>query len=105
MGAWPPGGIRNENWELESNIALRFGEKEKEAPSHRLLAMVPTAASGVAAHAKLGNVRGPLALPLAAGTLCGAYCGGQLARRIDDEPMKLGFGALMGFLGARTLLK
>ena len=45
------------------------------------------------------------AAPLGLGTCVGAFAGGRLASGLDEEPMRLGFGALMVALGAKTLLK
>mmetsp|Transcript_2332 Transcript_2332/g.6976 ORF Transcript_2332/g.6976 Transcript_2332/m.6976 type:complete len:308 (+) Transcript_2332:1145-2068(+) len=77
----------------------------KTALGTSLLAMVPTGVAGVVAHARLGNVQLPIAAPLVLGTCAGAALGGYLGGNfIPEEPMKLGFGALMTVLGARTLL-
>ena len=48
---------------------------------------------------------GGAAAPLGLGTCVGAFLGGKLAKDLDEDHMKLGFGGVMLTLGARTLLK
>ena len=63
------------------------------------------ASRAVLAHRRLGHVKLAAAAPLGLGTCVGAFAGGRLASGLDEEPMRLGFGALMVALGAKTLLK
>ena len=43
------------------------------------------------------------ALPLCAGSATGAFVGGQLAVRVDEEPLQLLFAVLIGAMGAQKL--
>ena len=73
--------------------------------SHVQSAISATGVAGVLAHRRLGHVKLAAAAPLGLGTCVGAFAGGRLASGLDEEPMRLGFGALMVALGAKTLLK
>ena len=86
-------------------LALATDLDHKTALGTSLCAMVPTGVAGVLAHRRLGHVKLAAAAPLGLGTCVGAFAGGRLASGLDEEPMRLGFGALMIALGAKTLLK
>ena len=86
-------------------LALATDLDHKTALGTSLCAMVPTGVAGVLAHRRLGHVKLAAAAPLGLGTCVGAFAGGRLASGLDEEPMRLGFGALMVALGAKTLLK
>lgn len=86
-------------------LALATDLDHKTALGTSLCAMVPTGIAGVLAHRRLGHVKLAAAAPLALGTCIGAFAGGRLALGLDEEPMRLGFGAVMVALGVKTLLK
>jgi uncharacterized protein len=60
-----------------------------------LLAIIPTALTGAAAHAAIGNVSLPFLLLYGAGAAIGAYCGASIAPRIRAGYIQRGFGVLL----------
>ena len=68
-----------------------------------LTSMVPPSIVSGLTHARLGNVVSAAALPLCAGSATGAFVGGQLAVRVDEEPLQLLFAVLIGAMGAQKL--
>lgn len=67
-------------------------------------AMVLPAASGLARHAQTGALVGWAALPLALGTVFGAFFGGRhIALELDEITLRTGFAILLATLGGRTL--
>ena len=72
------------------------------------IAKVASGLSGAAAHVRLGNVRLRWVVPLAAGGVAGALCGGAVASRLDEGSLStvlhsslLAVGILMGGLAWR----
>ena len=51
-----------------------------------LTSMVPPGIVSAATHHRLGNLLWAAALPLCAGSACGAFGGGQLAVRLNPIP-------------------
>lgn len=70
-----------------------------------LAAMLPTAISGCITHARLGTMKGSIAMPLAAGCLVGSYVGGTFGKHLGDKKLQYGFAGVMAVLGTRTLLQ
>eukprot|EP01031_Cornospumella_fuschlensis_P025738 gene25738-31084_t len=70
-----------------------------------LAAMLPTAISGCITHARLGTMKGSVAMPLAAGCLVGSYVGGSFGKHLGDKKLQYGFAGVMAVLGTRTLLQ
>lgn len=70
-----------------------------------LAAMGLPAAAGTLTHFQAGNVHGKVAPFLALGSLIGAYAGGRMGVKMDEEALRLGFSGIMVTLGIRTLVK
>ena len=70
-----------------------------------LTAMFVPSLVALASHARLGNVRLGLGLPLAAATLCGAAIGSRLGLAAPPGYLEATFGGGMLYLGFMTLLK
>ncbi|RYH27446.1 sulfite exporter TauE/SafE family protein [archaeon] len=70
-----------------------------------LAVMLPTAMSGCITHARLGTMKGSIAIPLAAGCLVGSYVGGTFGKHLGDKKLQYGFAGVMAVLGTRTLLQ
>ena len=61
-----------------------------------LTSMVPPGVVSAVTHHRLGNLVWAAAVPLCAGSACGAFGGGQLAVRLPEEPLQSIFIAGMG---------
>lgn len=70
-----------------------------------LAAMGLPAAAGTLTHFQAGNVHGKVAPFLALGSLMGAYAGGRMGVKMEEEALRLGFSGIMVTLGIRTLVK
>ena len=70
-----------------------------------LTAMGLPALVGTMTHYKAGNVNKRIAPFLAIGSLIGAYGGGKIGTRVDEDLMRKGFSSLMLGLGIRTIVK
>ena len=70
-----------------------------------LAAMFVPSVVALASHARLGNVRPGLGLPLAAATLCGAAVGSRLGLAAPPGYLEAIFGGGMLYLGLTTVLK
>ena len=70
-----------------------------------LTAMGLPAFVGTMTHYKAGNVHMRIAPFIALGSLIGAYGGGMIGVRVDEDVMRKGFSGLMLTLGIRTLVK
>lgn len=75
-----------------------------EAIGTSLAAMVLPAVSGLCRHAATGALVPSAAVPLALGTVCGAFFSGRcIALQMDDDTLRYAFTLLMAVLGARTM--
>ena len=70
-----------------------------------LAAMGLPAAVGTLTHFQAGNVHLRVAPFLAMGSLVGAYCGGRIGGKIDENFLRTGFTGMMITLGLRTFIK
>ena len=83
-------------------LALDLGQHVSEGTA--LLVVVPTAVSGVIAHARRGYVDFPGAALLAAGGAAGAVAGANAALAISGETLKLCFGIFLVGVGLRMVV-
>lgn len=74
-------------------VLLGLGQVEASATS--LLAIVPTAAVGVARQRSYGNFRARAALVVGVASIAGAEVGVQLATRADEALLRRLFGVLL----------
>jgi uncharacterized membrane protein YfcA len=54
-----------------------------------LASMVAPSLVSASTHWQIGNVVGPVVLPLVAGSACGAFMSGQVAVRVPEEPLQV----------------
>jgi uncharacterized membrane protein YfcA len=74
-------------------VALGLGQVE--AASTSLLAIVPTAATGVIRQRATGDVRVRAALVLGGVSVLGAEIGVRIARAVDEDLLRRAFGVLL----------
>ncbi len=70
-----------------------------------LTAMSLPAMVGTFTHYQAGNLNLRVAPFLALGSIIGAYGGGKIGVKVDENYLRVGFSGLMVTLGVRTLLK
>jgi len=80
---------------------LLLGLGQVEAAATSLLAIVPTAATGVMRQRAYGNLRPRPALVIGAVSIVGAEIGVQLATRLDEDVIRRAFGVLLVAVAAR----
>ena len=69
-----------------------------------LFVILPTTALGTWTYHRAGMVEWRAAIPVAAGSVVGALVGSQVAPALPAPALKLGFGLLLLFSGARLIL-
>ena len=74
-------------------VLLGLGQVEAAATS--LLAIVPTAAVGVARQARFGNLRWRTSVTVGLASIAGLEVGVQIATRLPEETLRRGFGVLL----------
>jgi uncharacterized membrane protein YfcA len=74
-------------------VALGLGQVEAAATS--LLAIVPTAATGVLRQRAQGNLRLGAALVVGAASILGAEGGVRIAKAVDENLLRRAFGVLL----------
>jgi uncharacterized protein len=87
-------------------LVLWAGYAQRDAHAVSLGAIIPISVAGIATYGAAGEVRWWQAFALAAGSIVGAPIGAGLLARIDEQLLKVVFGAfLVGvavLLGVRT---
>jgi uncharacterized protein len=74
-------------------VALGLGQVEAAATS--LLAIVPTAATGVLRQRATGNLRMSAALVVGVTSIVGAEAGVRIAKAVDESVLRRAFGVLL----------
>ena len=74
-------------------VALGLGQVEAAATS--LLAIVPTAAVGALRQRAYGNLRVRAAVVLGVASILGAELGVRIAKAVDEDLLRRGFGVLL----------
>ena len=74
-------------------VALGLGQVEAAATS--LLAIVPTAATGVIRQRASGNLKVKAALVLGVASIVGAEVGVRIAKAVDEDVLRRAFGVLL----------
>jgi uncharacterized membrane protein YfcA len=80
---------------------LLLGLGQVEAAATSLLAIVPTAATGVLRQRAYGNFHARAALTIGAVSILGAEIGVQIATRVDENVLRRAFGVLLVLVAAR----
>jgi uncharacterized protein len=84
-------------------VALGLGQVEAAATS--LLAIVPTAATGVIRQRAAGNLRLAAALVVGAASIIGAEVGVRIAKALDEDLLRRGFGILLLLVAAQLAIR
>jgi uncharacterized membrane protein YfcA len=84
-------------------VALGLGQVEAAATS--LLAIVPTAATGVLRQRAAGNLRVRPALVLGVVSIFGAEVGVRIARALDEDVLRRAFGVLLLVVAAQLAIR
>uniref|UniRef100_A0A7S1VQG5 Membrane transporter protein n=1 Tax=Grammatophora oceanica TaxID=210454 RepID=A0A7S1VQG5_9STRA len=84
-------------------LALGTDMNHYQALGTSLCAMILPAVVGTYYHFASNHVQMRIAPALAAGSFVGAYCGGKIGLKTDENVLRWGFASLMVMLGARTL--
>jgi uncharacterized membrane protein YfcA len=80
---------------------LLLGLGQVEAAATSLLAIVPTAATGVLRQRSYGNLRARAAIIIGAVSILGAELGVPIATRVDEDVLRRAFGVLLVLVAAR----
>ena len=86
-------------------LTLLFGIEQHHAQGISLLMVIPTAIAGAWTHRKLGHVDAKVVPPVAAASVVAAIAAAALANRLPADVLKIAFGILLVWVGARMALK
>ena len=84
-------------------VALGLGQVEAAATS--LLAIVPTAATGVIRQRASGNLKVKAALVLGVASIVGAEVGVRSAKAVDEDLLRRAFGVLLLVVAAQLAIR
>jgi uncharacterized protein len=84
-------------------VALGLGPVEAAATS--LLAIVPTAATGVIRQRASGNLRVKAALVIGVASIAGVEAGVRIARALDEDLLRRAFGVLLLVVAAQLAIR
>jgi uncharacterized protein len=84
-------------------VALGLGQVEAAATS--LLAIVPTAATGVIRQRASGNLKVKAALVLGVASIVGAEAGVRIAKAVDEDLLRRAFGVLLLVVAAQLAIR
>jgi len=84
-------------------VALGLGQVEAAATS--LLAIVPTAATGVIRQRASGNLKVKAALVLGVASIVGAEVGVRIAKAVDEDLLRRAFGVLLLVVAAQLAIR
>lgn len=83
------------------SLVVLFGFEQHIAQGTSLAVIFPTAIVATLAHARLGNVRWRLALPIGLAGIVGAVLGAQVALQLDADLLRRMFGVFLILLAVR----
>ena len=84
-------------------VALGLGQVEAAATS--LLAIVPTAATGVIRQRASGNLKVKAALVLGVASIVGVEVGVRIAKAVDEDLLRRAFGVLLLAVAAQLAIR
>jgi uncharacterized protein len=84
-------------------VALGLGPVEAAATS--LLAIVPTAATGVIRQRASGNLKVKAALVIGVASIAGVEAGVRIARALDEDLLRRAFGVLLLVVAAQLAIR
>jgi uncharacterized membrane protein YfcA len=82
-------------------LVVLFAFDQHIAQGTSLAIILPTAIVATIAHARLGNVRWPLAAPIAIAGIAGAALGAWIALSLDADLLRRLFGVFLLLMAAR----
>lgn len=82
-------------------LVVLFGFDQHIAQGTSLAVIFPTAIVATIAHARRGNVRWHLAIPIGIAGIAGAVLGAQVALRLDPDLLRRMFGVFLLVLAIR----
>lgn len=82
-------------------LVVLFSFEQQVAQGTSLAVILPTAIVATVAHARLGNVRWRLVVPIAVAGIAGALVGATIALALDPELLRRFFGAFLLVVAAR----
>lgn len=82
-------------------LVVIFAFEQHVAQGTSLAVILPTAIVATAAHARLGNVQWPLAVPIAIAGIIGAVLGASIALNLDADLLSRLFGVFLLIVAAR----
>ncbi|MEA3510811.1 MAG: sulfite exporter TauE/SafE family protein [Actinomycetota bacterium] len=82
-------------------MVVLFGFDQHIAQGTSLAVIFPTAIVATVAHARRGNVRWHLAIPIGIAGIAGAVMGAQIALRLDPDLLRRMFGVFLLILAVR----
>ncbi len=82
-------------------LVVLFGFDQHIAQGTSLAVIFPTAIVATVAHARRGNVRWRLAIPIGIAGIAGAVMGAQIALRLDPDLLRRMFGVFLLILAVR----
>ena len=83
------------------SLVVLFGFEQHIAQGTSLAVIFPTAIVATVAHARLGNVRWRLSIPIGLAGIAGAVLGAQVALQLDADLLRRLFGIFLVLLAAR----
>lgn len=83
------------------SLVVLFGFEQHLAQGTSLAVIFPTAIVATVAHARMGNVRWPLAIPIGIAGVIGAVIGARIALGLDADLLRRMFGVFLIVLAAR----
>ena len=86
-------------------LTLLFGVEQHHAQGVSLVMIIPTAIAGAWTHLKLGHVDRRIVPPIAAGSVVAAIAAATVAGHLPAATLKICFGALLVWMGARFALQ
>ena len=86
-------------------LTLLFGIEQHHAQGISLFMVIPTAISGAWTHYRLGHVDTKVVPPVAAASVVAAIAAAALANRLPAHVLKIAFGILLIWVGARMAVK
>ena len=83
------------------SLVVLFGFEQHIAQGTSLAVIFPTAIVATVAHARMGNVRWRLSIPIGLAGIAGAVLGARIALQLDPDLLRRLFGVFLILLAAR----
>lgn len=90
---------------LVPSLVLVTGFPQQLAQGTSLAVILPSAAAGGVAHARIGQVRARVLPPVLGGTLFGSWAGGAAALALPGQTLRIIFSVVLLVMGARFVVR